>query len=120
METSFAIVRTERGLTIAGTRITLYDIMDYIKDDWPARLIEHRLNLTERQVADALGYIETHRTEVETEYQEVLKQAQEIRAYWEERNRERLMANGSHLHFSGQEQLWEKLQAHKARIASVS
>jgi hypothetical protein len=23
------IIRTERGLTIAGTRITLYDVMDY-------------------------------------------------------------------------------------------
>ena len=25
-----AIIRTERGLTIAGTRITIYDIMDYV------------------------------------------------------------------------------------------
>jgi hypothetical protein len=25
-----AIIRTERGLTIAGTRITLYDVMDYV------------------------------------------------------------------------------------------
>ena len=24
------VVRTERGLTIAGTRITLYDVMDYV------------------------------------------------------------------------------------------
>lgn len=27
-----AIVSTERGLAIAGTRITLYDVMDYWKD----------------------------------------------------------------------------------------
>ncbi len=25
-----AIIRTERGLVIAGTRITLYDVMDFI------------------------------------------------------------------------------------------
>ena len=25
-----SIIRTERGLTIAGTRITLYDVMDYV------------------------------------------------------------------------------------------
>lgn len=25
-----AIIRTERGLTISGTRITLYDLMDYL------------------------------------------------------------------------------------------
>jgi hypothetical protein len=28
-----AIIRTERGLTIAGTRITLYDVMDYVGKD---------------------------------------------------------------------------------------
>ena len=26
-----SIIRTERGLIIAGTRITLYDVMDYLK-----------------------------------------------------------------------------------------
>lgn len=26
-----AIIRTERGLTIAGTRLTLYDVMDFLK-----------------------------------------------------------------------------------------
>ncbi|NEP62676.1 MAG: DUF433 domain-containing protein, partial [Symploca sp. SIO2G7] len=29
------IIRTERGLTIAGTRITLYDVIDYIKTEYP-------------------------------------------------------------------------------------
>ena len=29
------IIRTERGLTIAGTRITLYDVMDYLKAQYP-------------------------------------------------------------------------------------
>ena len=32
------VVRTERGLSIAGTRITLYDVMDYLKADWPPKL----------------------------------------------------------------------------------
>ena len=30
------VVRTPRGLTIAGTRITLYDVMDYLTAGWPA------------------------------------------------------------------------------------
>ena len=29
------VVRTERGLSIAGTRITLYQIMDYLKAQQP-------------------------------------------------------------------------------------
>ena len=29
------IIRTERGLTIVGTRITLYDVMDYVTAQYP-------------------------------------------------------------------------------------
>jgi hypothetical protein len=35
-----AIIRTERGLTIAGTRITLYDVMDYVTAQYPAKFIQ--------------------------------------------------------------------------------
>lgn len=35
-----AIIRTERGLTIAGTRITLYDVMDYLTSGWFPQLIQ--------------------------------------------------------------------------------
>src|SRR5258706_12133988 len=86
------VVRTSRGLSIAGTRITLYSILDYVHAGWPAKLIRDRLNLTDQQITDALDYIAAHSTEVEAEYQQVLREAAEIRQYWEERNRERLAA----------------------------
>jgi len=38
----------------------------------------------------ALDYIEAHREEVETEYEEVVCQDEEQRLYWEERLREHL------------------------------
>ncbi len=28
------IIQTERGTSIAGTRITLYDVLDYLKADY--------------------------------------------------------------------------------------
>jgi uncharacterized protein (DUF433 family) len=84
------VVRTDRGLSIAGTRITLYSVMDYVKAGWPPKLIQDWLNLTERQIRDVINYIEEHREEVESEYQQVLQEAEENRRYWEERNRERL------------------------------
>ena len=84
------IIRTERGLTIAGTRITLYDVMDHLKAQYPPKFIRDVFNLTDEQIQAALSYIEAHRTEVEAEYREVLQTAEEIRQYWEERNRERL------------------------------
>jgi len=34
-----AVTRTERGLVIAGTRITLYQLMDYIQAGHPHSLI---------------------------------------------------------------------------------
>ena len=32
------VVRTSRGLSIAGTRITLYDVMDYLTAGWPVHV----------------------------------------------------------------------------------
>ena len=84
-----AIIRTERGLTIAGTRITVYHIMDYLNAGWTPKLIPGWLRLTEEQLNAALSYIEEHRSEVEAEYQTVLQTSEEIREYWEEKNRPR-------------------------------
>ncbi len=78
------------GLTISGARITLYDILDYLHDGWPPHLIRDWLDLTDEQLDVALDYIAAHREEVEAEFRQVLASAEEIRRYWEERNRERL------------------------------
>jgi uncharacterized protein (DUF433 family) len=82
------VVRNERGLSINGTRITLYRLMDLIHAGQSPEEIREWLALTEQQVTDALEYIDEHRAEVEAEYELVLKQAEENRRYWEERNRE--------------------------------
>ncbi|MBF2001814.1 MAG: DUF433 domain-containing protein [Synechococcales cyanobacterium M58_A2018_015] len=115
-----AIIRTERGLTIAGTRITLYDVMDHLVAGRDPKLILNWLPLTEAQLDTALSYIETHRTDIEAEYQEVLRTAEEIRQYWEERNRERLAQIAAMPPKPGQEALWAKLQAQKAKHATES
>jgi uncharacterized protein (DUF433 family) len=109
------IVRTERGLTIAGTRITLYDVMDYVKSNYPPQLIGDILGLTDEQTAAALSYIQAHQAEVEAEYQIVLQEAEEIRQYWEERNRDRLAEIAKLPPPPGREAAWEKLQAQKVK-----
>ncbi len=110
-----AIIRTERGLTIFGTRITLYDVMDYVTAQYPPKFIRSLFDLTEEQINDALSYIETNRPEVEAEYQLVLKQSEENRQYWEKRNREHLAGVAAMLPRPGREALWAKLQEQKAR-----
>jgi uncharacterized protein (DUF433 family) len=111
-----AIIRTEAGLTIAGTRITLYDVMDYLTAQYPPEYIRNMLNLTLEQVNAALSYIEENRVEVEAEYQSVLQEAEEIRQYWEERNRERLAQIKALPPKPGQEEVREKLQAWKEKL----
>ena len=114
-EEQTVIIRTERGLTIAGTRITLYDLMDYVTDQYPPKFIRSLFDLSEEQINAALTYIEANRTEVEAEYQKVLKETEELRLYYEEQNRERVARIATLPPPPGLEAAWEKLQAAKAR-----
>jgi len=110
-----AIIRTERGLTIAGTRITLYDVMDYVTAQYPVKFICNLFDLSEEQINAALAYIEANRTAVESEYQKVLRETEELRLYYEEQNRERVARIETLPPPPGLEAAWEKLQAAKAR-----
>ncbi|GAB4175584.1 MAG: hypothetical protein Fur006_06130 [Coleofasciculaceae cyanobacterium] len=56
------------------TRITLYDVMDYVRAEYPPKFTRGMLNLTDEQVNAALSYIEANRAEVEAEYQIVLQE----------------------------------------------
>lgn len=115
-----AIVRTERGLSIAGTRITLYDIMDYVTAQYPPKLIGGLFDLTEEQINAALAYIEANRADVEAEYQMVLKEAEELRLYYEEKNRDLIARIAAQPPQPGTEAIWEKLRAAKAKFKSQS
>ena len=110
------VIRTSRGLSIAGRRLTLYSIMDYLQAGWPPHLIRDEFSLTDRQMTDVTTYIEAHRDEVEEEYRGVLKHAEENRQYWESRNRQRLERMARTPPKPGQEKLSAKLEAVKARL----
>ncbi len=109
------IDRNETGLFIAGTRISLYDVMDFAIAQYPAKFIANMLNLSQEQVQTALEYIENHRTEVESEYQSILTEASELQAYWQEQNRELNVRVATLPAPVGQEAAWQKLQAQRAK-----
>ncbi|MBV8884552.1 MAG: DUF433 domain-containing protein [Chroococcidiopsidaceae cyanobacterium CP_BM_RX_35] len=111
-----AIVRTERGLTISGTRITVYDVMDHLKAGWAPKLIRHWLPLTEEELDVALSYIEANRAEVEADYQALSQATQEMREYWDNKNRDRLAQIAKLPPKPGQEEMYAKLQAWKAKL----
>jgi uncharacterized protein (DUF433 family) len=107
------VVRNERGLSINGTRITLYDVMDYLRAGLSPEELQEWLPLSEQQVAEAIKYIATHRAEVEAEYHQVLAKAEENRRYWEVRNRDRLARIASMPPKPEHAAAWAKLQALK-------
>jgi len=111
-----AVVRTDQGLFIEGTRITVYDVLDYLKDGWPPKLIRDWLNLTEQQITVVMEYIENNRKEVEAEYQQVLQYSEEIQQYWEKRNRKRFAKIANMSPKPGREEVRAKLQAWKAKL----
>lgn len=84
------IRRSDKGLTISGTRVTLYALLDYLHAGRSHEQISEWLGLTDDQLRVALDYIAMHRDAVEAEYAEVLRQADERRRYWEDRLHERL------------------------------
>lgn len=113
-----SIIRTERGLTIGGTRTSLYDVIDFLKADYPPKLIRNIFSLTDTQINAALSYIQTNQAEVEAEYREVLKTREEIRQYWEDRNREHFTRILVTPHKPGQEAFWAKPEEQKAKRAT--
>jgi uncharacterized protein (DUF433 family) len=112
------IIHTERGLTIAGTRITLYDVMDYVMAQYPPKFIRTMLSLTDEQIDAALSYIQTHRVAVEADYQAVLQASEELRQYWEEQNRELFARISAKPPSPGTEKIRAKLKAAKAKFTS--
>jgi uncharacterized protein (DUF433 family) len=70
---SVAIIDRGRCPQIAGTRITVYDIVDYERMGWHHTAIAATLRLSSAQVIAALDYIAAHRDEVMAEYQRILE-----------------------------------------------
>jgi uncharacterized protein (DUF433 family) len=66
------IIDRGRGPEIAGTRITVYDILDYYKNGWHRDMIADNFDLSSREVEVAIRYIEEHREEVMADYEKIL------------------------------------------------
>lgn len=111
------VTRTERGLVVRGSRLTLYQIMDYLLADYSREMIlEYHPWLSAEQLDDVLNYIETNREEFEAEYKEVVEYSEEIRRYWEERNRERIAQFNPDKLSPERRAVWDKLEAWRKEI----
>jgi uncharacterized protein (DUF433 family) len=103
---------------IAGTRISLYDVMDFAIDGYPAKFIANMLGLSVEQVQAALKYIDIHQSEVGVQYQVFLAEAAQLQEYWQQQNRELDERVANHPAPIGKEAAWLKLQEQKAKRLS--
>ncbi len=109
------VVRTERGLTVGGSRLTIYQLMDHLKAGQSPAQVRDLHRLTIRQM-ETMRYIEENKEEVEAEYQQVLALAEENRRYWEDYNRERFERIRQEGPSPEKAEIWQKLQEWKARL----
>lgn len=77
MSLNASIVEGERGPQIAGTRITVYSILDFLKEGWHHTRIAVFFRISSAQVLAAAKYIEDHKEEVEKDYQRILQRSKD-------------------------------------------
>lgn len=70
------IIDRGRGPEIEGTRITVYDVIDYWKEDWRAEQIAAMFRLPLEDIEAAIDYIERHEEEVMADYQQIVARHQ--------------------------------------------
>jgi uncharacterized protein (DUF433 family) len=67
------IIDRGRGPEIAGTRITVYTILECLQEGWRPDLIAFWYHLGENQVEAAIRYIDEHKEEVAADYQKIME-----------------------------------------------
>lgn len=69
---SAQIIHRGRGPEIEGTRITVYDVLDYVQAGWRYDQIAGLFRLLPEEIQAALQYIDAHHEEVMQTYQQIL------------------------------------------------
>jgi uncharacterized protein (DUF433 family) len=107
--------RSDRGLAIDGTRITLFDVMGYLRQEWPPNLIRDWLDLTDEQIAAAMTYIAEHGDELAAAYEQMLQEGEELRRHYEARQAELMRAVANRPRTPEEAALRARLEEAKAR-----
>ena len=67
------IINRGRGPEIAGTRITIYDVMDYLSIGWHRDRIAGFFRLSSPDIQAAIDYIEANQEEANAQYEKIVE-----------------------------------------------
>jgi uncharacterized protein (DUF433 family) len=70
------IIDRGRGPEIKGTRVTVYDVLDYALECWPPERIAVWFKIRPQQVEAAIDYVRDHSVEVLTNYVKILERCE--------------------------------------------
>ena len=83
------IVETSRRPCIAGTRITVFSVMDYLQGAWSRDVVKQVMGISDEQLDAVLDYITRHKEAVEKEYAAIVRRSEARRASYEKLFHER-------------------------------
>ena len=91
------IINRGRGPEIGGTRITVYDVVDYLQEGWRYDQIAGLFRLPPDDIQAAIQYIEDHKEEVMAAYRQIVARHRHVQYPPEvqvklARNRQKLQA----------------------------
>src|SRR5215467_15397930 len=81
--------------TIKNTRVTLFDLMDHLKQGLPSHFVAYWYHLTSEEMNEVRQFLKAHATDMERSYTAANARAAAQRRYWEARNRHVLTSDGS-------------------------
>jgi uncharacterized protein (DUF433 family) len=73
MKKNDIIIDRGNGPEIAGTRITVYSVLDWVLEGWHSARIATFFRISSQQVEAAMKYIQDHKLEVISAYAEILE-----------------------------------------------
>jgi uncharacterized protein (DUF433 family) len=97
------IIDRGRGPEIAGTRVTVYRIMDFLREGSSRESIAAELCLSAEQVQSAIEFLAAHRIDLEKEYEAILRRVHQPNPSWVAAGRAQAV-----------EQLRERIQARRS------
>lgn len=102
------VQRSDRGLCVAGTKLSLFTIMDYVNEGQQQDLLTYG-QLSAEQLQQAMDYIAAHRAEFDSAYAAYVQKANELESFY--RHRARQHRTPPHNPTPTEAAIWERLQA---------
>jgi hypothetical protein len=97
VHTSPIVTGTIEWPTINNTQLTLFDLMDHLKQGLPPHFLAHWYHLTSEEMDEVMQFLKAHEAEIERSYAAANACAAAQRRYWEDRNRHGLTSDVSQL-----------------------